>query len=154
MLSKTKKHIILYGLSLAILIFVLKWLKWNFLVVDNAIDIYVGLIAVVFTILGVWVASQLIKPKTQTVIVEKEVIIHQPKAFVLNQTALEHLNLTNREYEILQLIVQGHSNADIAKQLFLSLSTIKTHVSNLYSKMNVKSRFQAISKAKEIEIVA
>ncbi|NNE14053.1 MAG: DNA-binding response regulator, partial [Saprospiraceae bacterium] len=67
MLSKTKKHIILYGLSLAILIFVLKWLKWNFLVVDNAIDIYVGLIAVVFTILGVWVASQLIKPKTQTV---------------------------------------------------------------------------------------
>lgn len=153
-LTNTKKHIILYGISLAILILGLKWLKWNFLIVDNAIDIYVGLIAVVFTILGVWVATQLIKPKTETVIVEKEVIIHQPKEFVLNRSALEQLNLTNREYEILQLIVQGHSNAEIASHLFLSLSTIKSHVSNLYSKMDVKSRFQAISKAKEIEIVA
>jgi len=152
-LDKGVKHIMLYGLSLATLIFLLKWLQWNFLIVDNAIDLYIGLIAIIFMILGMWVAAQLIKPKTETVFVEKQIIVHQPKEFILNQTALNRLNLTNREYQVLKLIVQGYSNAEIADQLFLSLSTIKTHVSNLYAKMDVKSRFQAITKAKKIEIV-
>lgn len=152
-LDKGVRHIMLYGLSLATLVFGLKWLQWNFLIVDNAIDLYIGLIAIIFTMLGMWIASQLIKPKTQTVFVEKQIIIHQPKKFVLNQTALNRLNLTNREFQILKLIVLGYSNADIADQLFLSLSTIKTHVSNLYVKMNVKNRFQAITKAKRMEIV-
>ena len=152
-LNKNAGHIILYGLTLAALIFGLKWLQWKYLIADNAIDIYIGLIAVVFTVLGAWVAAQIIKPKTETIFVEKEVIIHQPQKFVLNESELERLNLTNREYEILKLIVKGHSNADIAEQLFLSLSTIKTHVSNLYTKMDVKNRFQAITQAKRMEIV-
>jgi len=152
-LNKGVLHIMLYGLAMATLIFGLKWIQWKFLILDNAIDIYVGMIAIFFTMLGMWVASQLIKPKTQTVFVEKPILITQPKKFVLNQAELKRLNLTHREYEILKLIVQGHSNADIANQLFLSLSTIKTHVSNLYSKMDVKNRFQAIAMAKRIEIV-
>ncbi len=150
-LHNTIRHIMLYGLALATLIFGLKWLQWKFLIVDNAIDIYIGLIAIAFTILGMWVASQLIK--TQTVFVEKPIIVHQPKKFSLNETELKRLNLTTREYQILKLLVQGDSNAEIANQLFLSLSTIKTHVSNLYAKMNVNNRFQAITKAKRMEIV-
>ena len=152
-MDKGAKHIMLYGLLLACLVFGLKWLQWNFLIVDNAIDLYFGLIAIIFTMLGMWVASQLIKPKTQTIFVEKQIIIHQPKEFILNQAELKRLNLTNREFQILKLIVLGYSNADIADQLFLSISTIKTHVSNLYVKMNVKNRFQAITKAKRMEIV-
>lgn len=61
------RHIMLYGLILAVLVFVLKWLQWKFLIVDNAIDIYIGLIAVFFTILGIWVARQLTKPKIESV---------------------------------------------------------------------------------------
>jgi len=152
-LDKGIRHILIYGLAIATLIFGLKWLQWKFLIVDNAIEIYIGLIAIVFTLLGVWVAYQLIKPKTKTVFVEKEIIIHQPKKFILNQTELNRLNLTDREYQILKLLVKGFSNADIADRLFLSLSTIKTHVSNLYVKMNVKNRFQAITEAKRMEIV-
>ena len=152
-LDKEVKHIMLYGLSLATLVFGLKWLQWNFLIVDNSIDLYIGLVAILFTMLGMWVAFQLIKPRTETVYVEKQIIIHQPKKFILNQAALKGLNLTNREFQILKLIVQGYSNADIADQLFLSLSTIKTHVSNLYVKMHVKNRFQAITKARRMEIV-
>ncbi|MEP3209267.1 MAG: response regulator transcription factor [Maribacter sp.] len=152
--DKGLRHILLYGLVMAGLILGLKWLQWNFLIVENAIDLYIGMIAAIFTVLGVWIASQLIQPKTHTVVVEKEIIVHQPKTFVLNQAALESLQLTKREYEILQLIVQGYNNADIANNLFLSLSTIKTHVSNLYSKMNVKNRYKAISLAKKMEIVA
>lgn len=147
------KHVLVYGLILAALVFVLKWLQWKFLIVDNAIEIYIGLIAVFFTILGIWIATQLTKPKIKKVIVEKQVFVPQPAEFSLNETELEKLNLTNREYEILQLIARGHSNADIADALFLSISTVKTHVSNLYVKMDVKRRGQAIDKAKRLRVV-
>lgn len=147
------RHIILYGLILAILVFVLKWLQWKFLIVDNALDIYIGLIAVFFTILGVWVATQLARPRVEKVIVEKEVFVPLPEDFTVNKAELEKLNLTNREYEVLQLITKGYSNADIADHLFLSLSTVKTHVSNIFVKLEVKSRTQAIEKAKRLRIV-
>ncbi len=152
-LNKEIKHIIFYGGAIAILIFGLKWLQWRLLIVDNAIDIYIGLIAILFTVLGIWVSSQIIKPKEQTIFIEKPLLIQQPKKFTLNETALNKLDLTNREYEILKLIVKGYSNAEIANNLFLSISTIKTHVSNLYVKMNVKHRFQAIAEAKNMGIV-
>ena len=147
------RHIILYGLATASLIFGLKWLQWNFLIMENAIDIYIGLLAIIFTMLGAWIATQLIKPKIQTVFLEKHIMIYKPREFILNQAGLKRLNLTNREYQILKLIVQGYSNSGIAEKLFLSLSTIKTHVSNLYTKINVKSRFQAIAVAKKMKIV-
>jgi DNA-binding CsgD family transcriptional regulator len=152
-LKKDIKHTITYGFSLAILVFALKWLQWKFLIVDNSLDIYVGAIAIFFTILGVWVATQLTKPKIHTVVVEKEVFIPLPEEFTINEAELKKLNLTNREHEVLTLLAQGHSNADIAKNLYLSLSTIKTHVSNLYVKMGVKSRAQAIDKAKRLRVV-
>lgn len=147
---QTGKHILLYGLILAVLVFTLKWLQWEFLIVDNSLDIYIGLIAVFFTGLGVWVATQLTRRKT--VVVEKEVIVSEP--FVLNEDALNKLNLSAREYEVLQLLAQGLSNAQIAEKLFLSLSTVKTHVSNLFVKMDVKSRTQAIEKARRLRITA
>ena len=138
---------------LSFLIFGLKWLQWNFLILDNAIDIYIGLIAVIFTILGVWIASQSIRSKTETIVVEKPIFTHRPKTFHLNERALKELELTSREFEILQLIAKGHSNAKIADQLFVSISTIKTHVSNLFSKMNVNNRYHAITRSKELDIV-
>lgn len=152
-LLKDFRHIILYGLTLAILVFALKWLQWKFLIVDNSIDIYIGLVAIFFTALGVWVATQLTKPKVQTVVVEKEIFVPQPEDFTINEAELQKLNLSNREYEVLQLLAKGYSNADIATNLFLSLSTIKTHVSNLYFKMDVKSRTQALEKAKRLKIL-
>lgn len=148
-----KRSIIIYGVLMAVLVFVLKWLQWKFVIVDNSLDIYIGLIAVFFTVLGVWVATQLVKPKIQTVVVEKEVYITQPQEFIINKTELEKLNLSTREYEILQLLGKGYSNAEIANTLFLALSTVKTHVSSLFIKMDVKSRTQTIEKAKRLRII-
>jgi DNA-binding CsgD family transcriptional regulator/uncharacterized membrane protein len=150
---KEFRHIILYGLILAMLVFALKWLQWKFVLVDNAIDIYIGLVALFFTILGIWVASHIMRPKVETLIIEKEIIVPQSESFAINIAELQKLNLNSREYEVLQLLAQGQSNADIAASLFLSLSTIKTHVSNLYFKMDVKSRTQAITKAKQLKII-
>jgi DNA-binding CsgD family transcriptional regulator len=147
------RHLILYGSILAILVFVLKWLQWKFLILDNSLDIYIGLIAVFFTVLGIWMATQLVKPKIEKVIVEKEIYVEARPQSGINETELKKLNLSSREYEVLQLLSRGCSNADIADKLFLSLSTVKTHVSNLFFKMDVKSRTQAIEKAKRLKII-
>lgn len=150
---KSNKHIILYGAVLAILIFLLKWLQWKFLILDHSIEIYVGLVALLFTIMGFWIANQMTKTKFIIQTVEKQVFIPLSENFVPNENALLALDLSNREFEVLQLMEKGYSNAEMADQLFLSLSTVKTHVSNLYQKMDVKSRTQAIAKAKILRII-
>ena len=137
---------------MAVLVFVLKWLQWRFLIVDNSVDIYVGLIAVFFTVLGIGVSLQLSKPKVHTIVIEKEVPVLVQESFTIDAGALEKLNLTSREYEVLQLMIKGHSNTEIAEALFLSLSTVKTHASNLFVKMDVPSRTKAIEKAKRLKI--
>ena len=56
----------------------------------------------------------------------------------------EQYNLTKRERELVELIYQGKSNKDIAEELFLSESTVKTHIYNIFRKMNVKNRIEVI----------
>lgn len=148
------RMILLYGALMAVLVFVLKWLQWTFLIMDNAQEIYIGLISVFFTVLGIGLSLHLTKPRVQTVIVEKEIFVAAPENIQVDEKELGKLNLTSREYEVLQLMVKGHSNAEIADQLFLSLSTIKTHASNLFVKMDVNSRTKAIEKAKRLRIIS
>jgi two-component system, NarL family, response regulator LiaR len=57
---------------------------------------------------------------------------------------LPHEELTSREMEILMLMAQGKTNQDIADELYIALKTVKTHVSNILSKLNVQDRTQAV----------
>lgn len=57
--------------------------------------------------------------------------------------------LTEREHEILALIAQGMSNHEIAERLNISLKTVRNHVSNIYNKMQVTDRVQAVLRARE-----
>lgn len=150
--SKERQHIFIYAAALAALVLFLKWMEWKFLLANNSIEIYIGLIALFFTILGIWIAKQLIKPKVEIKVVEKEVLVYPSPE--IDEAMIEKLELSAREYEILQLIAKGLSNDAIAKTVFLSVSTVKTHVSNLYFKLDVKSRTQAIEKAKQLKIIA
>lgn len=144
---------ILYGLSLALLLFLLKWLELRFLIIHHAMEIYIGMVALVFTALGIWLALKLARPKVETVIVEKPVPIIPATAFSLNTQELDRLGLSNRELEVLQLMANGLSNQEIAGHLFVSLNTIKTHASRLFEKLDVKRRTQAIDKAKRLSII-
>jgi DNA-binding NarL/FixJ family response regulator len=56
--------------------------------------------------------------------------------------------LTEREREVLELIARGFNNAEIARQLFLSVKTVRNHVSNIFSKLQVADRAQAIIRAR------
>ena len=64
-----------------------------------------------------------------------------------------HEELTNREMEILLLMAEGKSNQEIADELFISLKTVKVHVSNILSKLNVQDRTQAVIYAFKHSIV-
>jgi LuxR family maltose regulon positive regulatory protein len=55
--------------------------------------------------------------------------------------------LSERELEVLQLIAEGLTNREIASRLFLSLNTVKAHTRNIYGKLGVHSRIQAVAKA-------
>lgn len=61
--------------------------------------------------------------------------------------------LSDREMEVLRLVAAGLSNKKITEELFISLSTVKTHLRNIYSKLNLHSRTEAIVKAKELELL-
>lgn len=143
----------IYGLSLAILLFLLKWLELRFIVYDYSMEIFVSAIALFFTGLGIWLALKLSRPKIQTVVVEREVIINGDAEFKFNEEMFKELGLTQRELEVLQQMSNGLSNQEIADALFLSVPTIKTHASNLFEKLDVKRRTQAIEKGKSLKII-
>jgi NarL family two-component system response regulator LiaR len=147
------KATILYSISLAFLLFLLKWLELRFIIFDHSFEIYIGFIAVIFTALGIWLALKLSKPKIQTVVVEKEVYIHRNENFVLDTALVARLELSKRELEILGLLAQGHSNQEIGVRLFVSVSTVKTHIQHLFEKLAVKRRIQAVEKAKRLNLI-
>lgn len=142
---------------MAALLILLRWLQLRFIIFHHAFELYAGAIALIFTALGIWLAMRLTKPKVQTIIVEKQVIVEKTTVpaspFQGNEKALDQAGISKRELEVLQLIAAGCSNQEIADRLFVSLNTVKTHSSNLFLKLDVKRRTQAIEKAKRLNII-
>ncbi len=141
-----RKTIFLYGLAIATLIIVLKTIEYRYLLRDLSVEIYIGAIALIFTAVGIWGGMRL----TQ----RKKIIIKEAEGlFVLNQNELARLGISKREHEVLELMAQGFSNQEIADKLFVSLNTIKTHSANLFTKLDVKRRTQAVQYGKELKLI-
>jgi DNA-binding CsgD family transcriptional regulator len=141
-----KKTILLYATVLAILVFFLKFIEYRFFVRDLSLEFYMGIIAILFTSVGIWAGLKLTR--------KKHVIIAAPPAvFQLNEDKVKELGISKREYEVLELMATGLSNQEIADKLFVSLNTVKTHSSNLFLKLEAKRRTQAVQKAKELQII-
>ena len=153
MKSQTKRqtllHAVLYGVTGAVLIVFLKLIEFRFLVVEHSLEIYGGLIAVLFSGVGIWLGLKLTRKKE--VVVVKEVPASQP--FALNEERLKDLGITKRELEILELIARGMSNREIAEKLFVSENTVKTHSSRLFDKLSAKRRTQAVQIGKEMGLI-
>jgi NarL family two-component system response regulator LiaR len=146
---RMKKHILIYGLCGGVLIVILKLVEYRFLVIQHSIEIYGGLIALLFAVLGIWLGLKLTKNK-ETVIVRE---IPAPQFFTLNETRLRELGITRRELEILELIANGLSNREIAEKLFVSENTVKTHSSRLFDKLSARRRTQAVQMGKELGLI-
>ena len=94
-----KKHILIYGVCGGLLIVMLRLIEYRFLVVEHSLEIYGGLIALLFAGLGIWLGLKLTRKKE--VVVFKEVAVSAAAPFALNEGKLQELGVTRRELEIL-----------------------------------------------------
>ena len=148
---------LLYGLLGGVLIAVLQLLQYRMLVVGHALELYGGLVALLFSALGLWLGRRLTRPRPTVVVQEvvreevREVSAPTAPATPVAPDAarLERLGITRREHEILQLIAEGLSTREIADRLAVSENTVKTHTSRLLAKLNASRRTQAVQRAKE-----
>jgi len=135
-----KKTILVFGLLILALLLLFQFSKYAIISGDLKVELIIGAIAIVFFFIGVFLNKkslhQTIKPIDE--------IDHQK---------IKDLDISNREYEVLQKIAEGLSNKEIAESLFLTESTIKTHVSNLLVKLDAKRRTQAVKRAKSFQIL-
>lgn len=146
-----KRHVLIYGIVGGILIAVLKWIEYRFLVIEHSIEIYGGLIAATFAVLGIWRGLRLTGERSLVVV--KEVPVPAGKPFVPDEKKREDLSITRRELEILELIAQGMNNREIAEKLYVSENTVKTHSSRVFDKLGARRRTQAVQLGKEFGLL-
>lgn len=157
-----KRTILLYGLLGGVLIAGLELVEYRFLVVEHSIEIYGGVVALIFSVLGIWLGLKLTRTKETVIVREVPVEVHVPvevparasEPFVPDAQRVRQLGITPRELEILQAIAEGLSTREIAARLFVSENTVKTHSSRLFDKLNARRRTQAVQIAKEAGLIA
>lgn len=145
------KTVLIYGAIGGVLIATLKAAEYRFLVVEHALEIYGGIVALLFAALGIWLGLKLVRPREMVVL--REIHVPPPDRFVLNTVRQEQLGITKRELEILEQIAAGLSNKEIAEKLFVSENTVKTHSARVLDKLNAKRRTQAVQLAKEAGLI-
>ena len=135
-----KKIVLVFSLFILALLLLFQFSKYTFISGDLKIEYFMALIAIVFLAIGLF-----INRKSQKQTASNNIDIDHHK--------IQDLGLSKREYEVLKEVALGLSNQEIAEKLFVSESTIKTHVSNLLVKLNAKRRTQAIQISKELHII-
>lgn len=134
-----KKTIISFSLLIIALLILFQISKYAVIFGKTSVELVTTGIAIIFLIVGIYINKRSLRHKKDTTSIDKNKI--------------KQLEISNREYEVLQQIAEGLSNKEIADKLFLSESTIKSHVSNLLVKLNAKRRTQAVQFAKEHNIL-
>ena len=129
----------IYGIALALLAFLLKTIEYRYTIHDLSLEWLIACIATLFAGLGLWAGWQFSR--------KKEVQAEPP------EERIQELGISKREYEVLTLVARGATNQEIADTLFISLNTVKTHLSNLYQKLEVSRRTQAVEKCKQLGIL-
>lgn len=135
-----KKTILVFSALIIALLALFQISKYSIISGGMRTEVIISVIAVLSFFIGIYFNRRIGKTEED---LKKEI----------NTSKIKELEITSREYEVLELIAKGLSNKEIATVLFLSESTIKTHVSNLLIKLNAKRRTHAVQIAKEINIL-
>lgn len=135
-----KKTIIVFGLLILALLLLFQFSKYAIISGDLKVEMVIGVIAIVFFFIGTFINKKTSKSVSQNPI-------------EIDREKIKALDISDREYEVLGKIAEGLSNKEIAESLFLSESTIKTHVSNLLIKLDAKRRTEAVKKARNLNIL-
>jgi len=153
------KTVLVYGLLGGVLIAALKLVEYRFLVLEHSLEIYGGIVALLFSVLGIWLGLKLTRPRETVVVrevpvpVEVHVPVPSGAAFARNEARLAQLGITPRELEILEAMAAGFSNREIAERLFVSENTVKTHAARLFDKLSARRRTQAVQRAKDAGLI-
>lgn len=137
------KNLVWLCIASALLIFAIRFFENGFNAGQLSVKLYITLIGIIFLGVGAFAAMQVVKRKTVVQIIEKE------PAVAVKSNGL----LTDRECEILEAVARGLTNKQIGEALFVSENTVKKHINNIYFKLDVNRRTQAIARAKQLNIL-
>ncbi len=135
-----KKTVVVFGAMILALLALFQLSKYSLMSGSLSLEILIAVIAVVFFFIGIYMNR-------------KAQMGRADKGKKIDKRKIALLGISNREYEVLLEVAQGLSNQEIAEKLFVSESTIKTHVSSILTKLDVKRRTQAVQRAKELRII-
>ena len=161
-----KRHVLIFGLVGGVLIATLQYTEYRFVVIEHSVELYSGLVAVLFAAFGIWLGLRITRRReiVRETVVVREVFVQAeapvsnarpgpPTAFVPNTAQQQALGITARELEILALVARGLSNREIATQLFVSENTVKTHCARAFDKLGAARRTQAVQRGKELGLL-
>ena len=139
--------IIGFGLLILCLLILFKIGEVNFTKGNVRLEVIVAIVAFIFFFVGLYFNNQS----------QKKISANSSEPLVSGQSIdydqIKKVGLTQREHDVLVKMADGFSNQEIAQHLFLSESTVKTHVSNILFKLDAKRRTQAVQAAKKLKIV-
>lgn len=121
--------LIFSGIAVSLLI-LLNLRRLSILSAGDNQEVWTAVFASIFVMLGVIISRYFSNGKKR----------NETLQTTLPEETLKKLGITQREFEVLKLVAAGHSNQEISKELFISESTVKTHVSNVLVKLEAKRR--------------
>ena len=145
-----KQTIIGFGLLIFSLLVLFRLAEYTQFRLHNGMEIWIAVFSILFFIIGIFLSRKMFQKR---IIQEKKVFVEIPAMNEIDPKQLAKLGLSKREYEILQLITDGLSNQQIAGKLYISENTIKKHISNLFLKLDVERRTEAVKKAKALRVI-
>ncbi|MGB6133802.1 MAG: response regulator transcription factor [Acidobacteriaceae bacterium] len=154
-----KRHVLIFGVVGGLLIATLQYTEYRFVIISNSVELYGALIAVLFAAFGIWLGLRITRSREtirETVVVKEVTVPAEapaPRPFAPNTARQRTLGITERELEILTLVARGHSNREIATQLFVSENTVKTHCARAFDKLGAARRTQAVQRGKELGLL-
>jgi len=137
--------IIGFGLLILCLLILFKIGEVNFTKGNIKLEVIVAIVAFIFFFVGLYFNNQAQKRSS---------VNTNETSPQIDYDQIKKIGLTQREHDVLIKMADGLSNQEIAEQLFLSESTVKTHVSNILFKLDAKRRMQAVQAAKKLKIVS
>lgn len=135
-----KKTVFVFAALIFALLLLFQISKYAIVSGNLKIELSIAIIAIVFFFVGIHINRKSLHSNKNT-------------SEEINHKMIDKLEISKREYEVLKQMSLGLSNKEIANTLFVSESTIKTHVSNLLCKLEAKRRTQAIKIAKNLQII-
>ncbi|MDJ0646836.1 MAG: LuxR C-terminal-related transcriptional regulator [Flavobacteriaceae bacterium] len=130
-----KKTILIFGSLCAVILLLFQFEQWSLFALGGSENLYVIITGTLFLILGMLISRHFyIKKETRKRQVQKS-------------------SLSDQELRVLNLMANGHSNKEIAEQLFIAETTVKSHVSKILLKLDARRRTEAIRIGRDLEII-